>query len=197
MLPRLIVFEGIDGSGKTCLSRLFCGSLSDNGQANVWLREPSDGPTGERIRSLARTRSHLPPLQELELFIADRRWDVEQNIRPALQAGKIVVLDRYFYSNACYQGARGLDMEEILAANRAFAPEADIVFVIDVEVKTALKRIRQSRQTKAKLFEKEAFLKKVRENFLKLSGVNIRLIDGNGELDSVFQDIVRAYRAFI
>ncbi len=165
--------------------------LNDVGVETLWLREPTDSPLGDRIRQIARTERAIPPREELDFFIEDRKWDVEHNITPALREGKTVILDRYFYSNACYQGARGLAMDEILEANRAFAPEADIVFVIDVEVKTALERIRQSRHSQVLLFEKEAYLRKVRENSLKLSGPNILLIDGNGELTTVFARIVR------
>jgi dTMP kinase len=190
-MARLIVFEGIDGSGKTTLSRMLDERLKGSGIETLWLREPTDSPLGDRIRKIAQTKRTIPPREELDYFIKDRKWDVKRNIEPALRAGKTVILDRYFYSNACYQGARGLDMEEILEANRRFAPEADIVFVIDVDVKTALERIRRNRLSQARLFEKESFLQKVRENYLKLSGPNIVLIDGNGDVTTVFARIVR------
>ena len=95
---------------------------------------------------------------------------MENNILPALRAGKTVVLDRYFYSNACYQGARGLDMEAIIDLNLAFAPQPDLIFIIDVDVDRALARISSSRPGVAKLFEKKDFLVKVRANYLKLAG---------------------------
>ena len=140
-MAQLIVFEGIDGSGKTTLSRMFHAHLLKNGCAAVWLREPTDSPLGDRIRRTAQDYDSISIQEELELFIADRRWDVKENILPALAAGKSVVLDRYYYSNACYQGARGLDVQGILHANQEFAPEPDIVFLIDVEVDRALARI--------------------------------------------------------
>lgn len=195
-MAQLIVFEGIDGSGKTTLSRMLAEHLKVSGVETLWLREPTDSPLGDRIRQIAQTERAIPPREELDFFIEDRKWDVEHNITPALREGKTVILDRYFYSNACYQGARGLDMEDILEANRAFAPEADIVFVIDVEVKRALERIRRNRMSQARLFERESFLQKVRANYLKLSGPNIILIDGNGELTTVFTRIVRSGKEF-
>lgn len=195
-MPRIIVFEGIDGSGKTTLSRMFEEHLNKSGVDTQWLREPTDSPLGDRIRQIAQTERTIPPREELAFFIEDRKWDVEHNISPALRAGKTVILDRYFYSNACYQGAHGLDMDEILKINRAFAPEADIVFVIDVEVKRALERIRQNRHSQVRLFEKEAYLRKVRENYLKLSGPNIILVDGNGGVNEVFAEIVKSYMNF-
>ncbi len=193
-MAQLVVFEGIDGSGKTSLSRLFLDHLRGDGTDAVWLREPTDSPLGERIRRLAQEQESVPPQQELDLFIQDRRWDVERNIRPALRAGRTVVMDRYYHSNACYQGARGLDIKAILAANREFAPEPDLVFIIDVEVGRALERIGRARATVAKLFEKREFLEKVRANYLALAGPNLAVIDGNPDLEPVFASVLERWR---
>lgn len=189
-MGQLIVFEGIDGSGKTSLSRMFHAYLLENSVPAIWLREPSDSPLGEKIRGLAQDKESISVHKELEYFLEDRRWDVENNILPALRSGKTVVLDRYYYSNACYQGAHGLDMEAILALNRQFAPEADLVFIIDVNVDRALARISSSRQGVAKLFEKKDFLEKVRANYLKLAGANLIRIDGNPDLKTVMADVI-------
>lgn len=192
-MAELIVFEGIDGSGKTSLSQMFHGHLLANGIAAVWLREPSDSPLGDRIRRTARDNDAISIQDELELFLADRRWDVENNILPALRSGTTVVMDRYYYSNACYQGARGLDPEAILRANREFAPEPDLVFIIDVDVDRALERIGRTRTEVAKLFEKKDFLLKVSANYLALRGSNLAFIDGNPGLERVFAAVLRRY----
>lgn len=194
-MPRLVVFEGIDGSGKTSLSQLFLDHLRAAGTKAAWLREPTDSPLGDRIRRLAQEKESVPPRRELELFIQDRRWDVEHNILPALGAGTTVIMDRYYYSNACYQGARGLDMEEILRANREFAPEPDLVLIIDVDVERALERIGRGRATVAKLFEKKEFLEKVRANYLSLRGANLAVIDGNPALEPVFAAVLARWQA--
>ncbi|MBE0664769.1 MAG: dTMP kinase [Candidatus Aminicenantes bacterium] len=193
-MGRLIVFEGIDGSGKTTLSQMFHTNLLENGVPSVWLREPTDSALGNKIRLLAQDKESISIHEELKYFLEDRRWDVENNILPALRSGKTVVLDRYYYSNACYQGARGLDVEGILRANREFAPEPDIVFIIDVEVDRALARISSNRPGVAKLFEKKDFLEKVRANYLKLAGANLVRIDGNPELEIVSGEVTRLYR---
>jgi dTMP kinase len=190
MTAMLIVFEGIDGSGKTSLSKLFLKYLLEKGVPAVWLREPTDSALGEKIRRVAQENEHISPRQELDYFIQDRRWDVENNILPALRAGKTVVLDRYFYSNACYQGARGLDMDAIIEMNLSFAPRPDLTFIIDVDVDRALARISSSRPEPAKLFEKKDFLLKVRANYKKLSGAGLLHIDGNPGLDTVLADII-------
>ncbi len=192
-MAELIVFEGIDGSGKTSLSRMFHARLLADGIAAAWLREPSDSPLGDRIRRTARENDAISIQDELELFLADRRWDVTNNILPALRSGTSVVMDRYYYSNACYQGARGLDMEAILRANREFAPEPDLVFIIDVDVDRALERIGRARTEVARLFEKRDFLLKVRANYLALRGPNLAFIDGNPGLERVFSVLLRRY----
>ncbi|MBN2347092.1 MAG: dTMP kinase [Candidatus Aminicenantes bacterium] len=194
-MARLVVFEGIDGSGKTSLSRMFHERLLRDGTPAVWLREPSDSPLGERIRRLARDEGSVSAREELELFIEDRRWDVEANILPALGAGKTVVMDRYYYSNACYQGARGLDVESILRRNRKFAPEPDIVFIIDVEVERALGRIGRAGRDPARLFERKDFLEKVRALYLGLRGPNLAHIDGNPSLRQVMEAVQRRFAA--
>jgi dTMP kinase len=189
----LIVFEGIDGSGKTSLSKMFHAHLLKGGTPALWLREPTDSPLGEKIRRLAQDQEALSIQEELDLFLQDRRWDVEANILPALRAGKTVVMDRYYYSNACYQGARGLDMKAILRTNRHFAPEPDVVFIIDVGVERALARISLARQGVAKLFEKKEFLEKVRVNYLALRGANLVFIDGNPGLETVMNDVLARF----
>ncbi len=192
-MGQLIVFEGIDGSGKTSLSKMFHAHLVEKAFPAIWLREPTDSPLGYKIRRIAQEKEAISIREELELFIEDRRWDVESNILPALGAGNIVVMDRYYYSNACYQGARGLDMKEIIRMNREFAPEPDIVFIIDVDVDRALERISRNRQGMAKLFEKKDFLNKVRANYLKLSGANLIRIDGNPELETVMKNVFHRF----
>lgn len=193
----LIVFEGIDGSGKTSLSRLFFSYLTEKGTPAVWLREPTDSPLGDKIRRVAQENKQISPQQELDYFIQDRRWDVEHNILPALGAQKTVILDRYFYSNACYQGARGLDMNAIIELNLTFAPKPDLTFIIDVDVDRALARIRASRPGLAELFEKKDFLLKVRRNYLKLVGPQLAHIDGNRGLQAVLADIIDCFEKLL
>jgi len=187
--PMLIVFEGIDGSGKTTISKMLFSYLKKKKYNTVWFREPSDSKWGKKIRDLAQSKDSIPLEEELNYFIEDRKINVRINIKPALKNNKIVILDRYYFSTACYQGARGMDIENIIKINRKFASEPDIIFIIDVNVKIALERIKKNRQSKAKLFEKKEFLEKVRKNYLNLNNKNIKIIDGNNELNTVFNDI--------
>jgi len=190
------VFEGIDGSGKTTISKMVASHLTGQGREVVWLREPSASAWGKKIRDLANLKESIPISEELEYFIQDRKWDVKTNIEPALLKAKTVILDRYFYSTACYQGARGFDAGEILSLNREFAPEPDMVFIIDVDVNTALERIRKNRDVEVKLFEKREFLTKVRRNYLTLKGEHVHIINGCQPIQAVFRDVINILLKF-
>jgi dTMP kinase len=190
-VPYFIVFEGIDGSGKTSLSRMLLNDLEEKRYRVAWFREPGDSKWGRKIRELARSNDRIPIEEELNYFIEDRRLNVKDNILPALKQNKIVILDRYFFSTACYQGARGLDIEEILRLNREFAPEPDCTFIIDVDVDTALERIRQNRNESARLFEKASYLARVRENYRQLKAPHLHILDGSRPLETIFQEIRR------
>ncbi len=186
---KLIVFEGIDGSGKTTVSKMLFDYMKEKNLPVAWLREPSDSNWGKKIREISRFKSSIPLEEELNYFIKDRKFNVSHNIKPALSQNKTVILDRYYYSTACYQGARGMNMDEIIQMNREFAPEPDITFIIDVDVNIGMNRIKKSRNSRVKLFEQKKFLKKVRKNYLALTGKNIHIIDGNQDLKTILKRI--------
>ena len=98
--------------------------------------------------------------EELELFILDRQEHVEQCLRPALQEGKIVLTDRYYFSTAAYQGAAGLDPEKILARHN-FAPEPDLVILLTQTPAESVARIRDLRGEVLNDFEQQDQLEKV------------------------------------
>lgn len=189
----LIVFEGIDGSGKTTISKLLSKYIIDKGLKSIWLREPSDSEWGKKIRELSEIYDEIPIEEELKLFTEDRKWDVKNNIIPALKRNEIVILDRYYFSSACYQGAKGFKIQDILDINRSFAPPPDILFLIDVKINVALERIKNNRETSAILFEKESYLKRVRDNYLSLNEKNMIIIDGNQTIEKVFSNTVKQF----
>ncbi|HEY8309766.1 MAG TPA: dTMP kinase [Gemmatimonadaceae bacterium] len=116
----LIVFEGAEGVGKTTQARRFVDTLAQHGIPCVHLREPGGTSLGEAIRSvLLEPFRNVTPTAEALLFMASRAQLVSEKIRPALAAGSMVVLDRFFLSTYAYQiHARGLPEREVIAANR-------------------------------------------------------------------------------
>lgn len=191
MSGRLLAFEGIDGSGKSTQARKLAEYLRAQGREVLLTREPTDGPWGRKIRE-ARFKERLSPEDELHAFIEDRKQHVTEEIAPALARGAVVIIDRYYYSTAAYQGARGLDPQQLLATNRAFAPKPDVVVLVDVTPEQALQRI-SSRGEGQDLFETKAALTAVRENFLQLSKEpHFVVVDGAGDEATVFQRVLRA-----
>lgn len=176
----LIVFEGIDGSGKTTQARRLLRRLRRRGRRAVFFREPTRGRWGREIRRLARRADSVTPRQELELFVRDRRENVAKNLGPALAAGKDVVLDRYYFSTIAYQGAKGLDPARIRRLNESFAIPPDLVVVLDVDASAGLARI-AGRKTRDELFEREDYLARVARLFRGFAGPAIAHIDGRGD----------------
>jgi dTMP kinase len=158
----LIAFEGIDGAGKTTQAQALYALLGQRGIAALSTKEPTNGEWGQKIRRSAIT-GRLPIDEELHAFLEDRKEHVRDELMPALAAGKVVIVDRYYLSTVAYQGARGMDREELLRSN-AFAPVPDLLFVLDVEPRLGLGRVAQ-RGDVADLFEKEEELAKAREIF--------------------------------
>jgi len=172
----LIVFEGIDGSGKSVQARLLQEKLQNKGFDVVSFQEPSDSRWGREIKKKALYPDSLSPEEELELFVKDRRENVEKNLNKALHRKKVVILDRYYFSTISYQGARGIDPERIRKINEQFAPPPDLVFILDIDARTGLDRIKD-RKNKERLFEHEDYLEKVGQIFRSLQGRNFIHLD--------------------
>ena len=171
-----IVFEGIDGSGKTLQAKMLASRFERCGVPYLLTAEPSDGPVGSQIRSLT---SRLSPLEETRLFTADRRDHLERTIMPALARGQTVICDRYVYSSVAYQGARGVDIASILEENEQFARPADVTFLLEISVDTALRRIRTNRSNELSPFEKQEDLKAVAAVYRGLNDPSIRRVDAS------------------
>lgn len=187
----LIVFEGIDGTGKSTQIAELAGFLRQRGYQVVTTREPTDGVFGQKIRSLYNQRDRVSREEELQLFIDDRRQHVDELIQPALDDGKIVLCDRYFLSSAAYQGAAGLDPDEIFAANR-FAPDPDLALIFELDLETSIRRITETRGEQPNDFEQLDSLKKVDTVFRAMQQPYIRRIDGSGPVGEVAQ-VVREH----
>ena len=167
----LFVLEGIDGAGKTAVVDSLVELLSLNYDV-VRLREPTnESQWGLEIRERSPSGA-LTPDEELELFHRDRQWHVKNRIRPALEAGKLVLMDRYFFASGAYQSvSTGIPWKEILRRNRVEigAPEPNIIFILDVSVEVGLERALQRNGTKNEQFEQVDRLIKVREAYLAMT----------------------------
>jgi dTMP kinase len=188
----LISVEGIDGTGKTTQVQLLKEWFASRGRVAVTLKEPTQGRYGREIARLASSGGLKDPEKELELFMLDRMEDVRDNIEPALEAGKVVIMDRYYQSNVAYQGARGLDPERIRADNEKFSPAPDLIIILDIDPGRSMARVNTRRHVVGH-FENEAYLEKVRDIFLAIGKqTNATVIDTGAPIDEVHRRIVRA-----
>ena len=164
----LVAIEGIDGVGKTTQSIHLAERMRGIGFDAVRFFEPTnETPEAQQIRQ---TLEHGPPKKPsdlVDLFLADRRHDVEQHITPALLEKKIVIMDRYFLSTAAYQ-SDSRPWQEILKTNREFAPEPDISFIINWPADVAMTLIGK-RDNGLTTFENETALIKVRGRYLEMA----------------------------
>ena len=194
----LIAIEGIDGAGKTTQANLLYKYLKQRGARVVLSKEPTDSIYGQKIKRLAQGERDLTkPNEEYHLFMSDRRVHVENLVKPALNKNNIVILDRYYFSTIAYQGAIGIDSEEIKEANEAFAPIPEIVFLIDVPPRVGLRRIQKGRNEEPNLFEKEEALKSVAEVFKTIEENYIVRIDGVDDPDAIHSKIKNVIDAII
>jgi len=184
---RFIVFEGIDGSGKSTQARLLARRLEVEGIAVVLTAEPSDGPTGRLIRSL---KTRPDPKEEERLFTEDRRDHVNRVILPALRQGRTVICDRYIHSSAAYQGARGLDSREIIARNLRFAPLPDVVFLLEIPVEMAVTRIRSARADGFTAFEAVEDLRAVDAVYRTMDDPVIIRLDGHRDPEEIHRQVM-------
>ncbi len=182
-----IVFEGIDGSGKSTHIKLLEKKLKQRGFQVFLTKEYTDNPVGKLIDSYAvgGDRS-LSPETEALLFAADRREHTDE-INRILDQNKTVISDRYIHSSLAYQGALGLSLEWIRTLNR-FALKPDIVLFLDIDPESSLKRLQEREQT---VFEEAHYLKLVRNIYLKfVEEGSIVKIDAEKSIDEIHHEIM-------
>jgi dTMP kinase len=163
----LIAVEGIDGAGKTTVAATLAQWCGERGLLCALSKEPTSLDSGQRLRESAAS-GRLTLDQELDLFHKDREEHAERSIKPALESDAIVILDRYYWSTAAYQGARGANVAEVIEFNEANFPLPDLVLLLDLPVESGQKRIRV-RGDQPNAFEDAGALEKCRKIFLQLS----------------------------
>lgn len=196
MNPRqgiLVVFDGIDGAGKTTQARRLADDLTAVGEVVVLSKEPTGGSYGARLRASAQS-GRLPFDEELDLFVADRQEHLREKIAPALQAGHVVILDRYFYSTLAYQGARAGTLRDIEERIRKDVIHPDITFWIETPPELAVLRI-QRRDGAANHFENIDDLVSIDNLFreISLTERNLTAIDGSRSINEVYADVLNHF----
>jgi dTMP kinase len=195
-------FEGLDGSGKGTQIDLLVGHLATLGIQPVVHREPGGTVIGDQIRAilLDAANSHLLPLPELLLYFASRAQAIDEVILPALQAGRVVISDRFTDSTLVYQGiVRGLGIDVVRDLDRiscrALRPDCTILLDLPPEhsQQRAAARNLQSASTQTRLDDESLdFYRSVREGYLQLASAEparIRVVDASGSVEAVGQQV--------
>jgi len=177
-----IVVEGPEGAGKSTLARWLGARLVAEGLSAVTVRQPGGTPVAEAARKVALKFPHaMSPVAELFLFLAARADLVERVIRPALDAGQVVVADRFDLSTMAYQVAgAGLPAAEVSRAIRlatgGLVP--DVTLVLDVPVELGRARQRAARKTQDRIeSQDDAFHERVREAYRRAEGPGVVHLD--------------------
>jgi dTMP kinase len=158
-----IVFEGIDGSGKSTYIKHLVDMLKEQGLNVLHTSEPSRYMVGTFIKNYSKKQGkRLLPETEALLFAADRFEHVQAVIKPALSIGRVVVSDRYLHSSLAYQGGSGADLNWIREINK-FAPKPDLAILLDIQPEFSLQRVKRRRT----VFEYSDYLRKVRNIYLQ------------------------------
>lgn len=199
-----ITFEGVEGAGKTTLIQKLVQYFTEKKQDIFLTREPGGSELGKKLRAIIlNAEEKIYPSAELFLFLADRAQHVEDCIKPALQAGKIVLCDRFIDSTIAYQGfGRGMDIKQLSLLNKLATNdlEPDLTLLLDLPPEIGLKRaktrnIEQNLTIDEGRFEAEAlqFHQKIRDGFLSLAKQEKRFFVINAEQDAeqVFHTVIQ------
>ncbi|OYW76117.1 MAG: dTMP kinase [Verrucomicrobia bacterium 12-59-8] len=195
----LLSFEGSEGCGKSTQITLLRTRLEAAGRPVVVLREPGGTEIGESIRHLlqhAKEGAAMTPETELLLFAASRAQLVREKIRPLLEAGTFVILDRFLDSTKVYQGiARGLPLESVRAINHFAIGDTlpQLTLVLDMDSATARQRIHQSgRELDRMESQPQSFFEKVRQGYLEVAQAEpqrIQVIDAGATPEAVHEAV--------
>jgi dTMP kinase len=205
----LITFEGIDGCGKSTQHNLLAAHLARRGVACVSTRQPGGTELGRKIREalLGGADGSVDPLAELLLYEADRAHHVRTLVKPALEAGAIVLSDRFYDATTVYQGyARGFDLTLVHQLNRLAAgdvtPHRTLLY--DLPVEQGLGRTHKPGEERGgpDRLDREpvAFHQRVREAYLELAAREpdrFRIIPAAGSIEQTFELTLDAVREWI
>ena len=190
----LVAVEGIDGAGKTTVAATLAQWCGERGLLCALSKEPTSLDSGKKLRESAAT-GRLTLAQELELFHKDREEHVERSIRPALGEDAIVILDRYYWSTAAYQGARGASVREVIEHNEAHFIVPDLILLLDLPVDAGQRRIKV-RGDQPNAFEDTNSLEKCLKIFRELPSISrarCQLVNASKPWRSVAQECLHHF----
>ncbi len=189
-----IVFEGLDGSGKSTQIKALNDKLKLNNYDVISLREPGSTEIGDKVLEILESSQKLTPIMEFLLFSISRSAIINEKIIPNLNENKIVLCDRYFYSSIAYQGSgRNLDNDFIHKINNKIVDDVvpDIVFYFDLTWEEKIKRKGIDHSDR---FEKEdkLFHENVRKSYLQMAETDSAkwiVIDATLKMDEISEII--------
>jgi dTMP kinase len=204
-----ITLEGLDGSGKTTQIKRLAAWMDRHGIQTVVTRQPGGTATGDRIRALLLDSGSTPlaPMTEMALMFADRAQAIAEVIEPALQAGRVVLCDRFTDSTEAYQGGgRQLGSERVLGLHRLVCGnlQPDLTLLLLPTLDASLTRARRRNEKHAaktgqdeNRFEQEQgeFFRRVWEKYREIARrepERVVMIEGNLSIDEVHEQIVEA-----
>ncbi len=199
---KYIVFEGIDGAGKSTLISKLYQLMNDHAQKTISTFEPTSSPIGSIIRNVLAGRIKTSEQTIAALFLADRLDHLQNEtngILKSINKGINVIGDRYYLSSYAYHVPH-VSLDWVIASNQICADllRADLTFFIDISVEESLKRITDNRQ-ELDLFENKERITKVHSNYIKAIAAvkdteNIITINGEQNPDNVFEDILKVLK---
>jgi len=200
----LIVFEGIEGSGKSTQINFLAHYLARQGYKVVKTREPGGTTIGDAIRGvlLDPAFKDMSAWTEFLLYSASRAQHVQSVIRPALERGEIVLTDRYAESSLAYQGyGRGLDLDRLMEISRDATGgiESDIVILLDLPVPKGIRRATRSGADRLEQ-ESEEFHQKVRQGYLALKKQypdKFFIVDATQDRGTIHAQVVEIVKKFL
>ena len=200
-LGKFIVFEGIDGSGKTTQAKMLCDKLNLHDKESVFTAEPTNRSCGKLLRSFLKGEETASDITVASLFTTDRLDHITCNggLLDTINCSKNVICDRYYFSSYAYN-AHSRDVQEIINLNSICSSilRPDVCIFIDISPEVAMERIITNRSADSReIYETTEYLTIVRKRYyqafeLTKNEENVIIIDGNRDVDAISKDVFDA-----
>ena len=202
----LITFEGIDFCGKSVQMELLAEKIVNLGKSIVVIREPGGTIISEKIREvlLKKERESMTPVAEFLLYSAARSQLVQEKIISNLNAGKIILCDRFYDSSTAYQGyGRGIELNMVRQINKLATQDISphITFLLDIDIDEVEKRKKNINAQLDRIEEEtKTFFNKVRQGYLIIAENNtqrFRIIDGSKTISAIENEIWNHFWSYL